>query len=193
MTVLSQNWTAANCDSLHYIVAGSFFTPAVGQRSAFLSGALLLHFQESCSMFCKRQRTATLFSADSDDASNVQLMRCNGKIFSNLRRKHHPTCAEKDKSFGKFGGGGHKKRARATSEVFFFHMLYAVIHTPSCSHVFNIRPFLCSECTQVNKVLLLPSLAHKSAGPCPHPLFVVFHALRNPDDNNHSAYSSNEG
>lgn len=119
MTVLSQNWTAANCDSLHYIVAGSFFTPAAGQRSAFLSGALLLHFQESCSMFCKRQRTATLFSEDSDVASNVQLMRCNGKIFSNLRRKHHPTCAEKDKSFGKFGGGGHKKRARATSEVFF--------------------------------------------------------------------------
>lgn len=66
-----------------------------------------------------------------------------------------------------------KKKNPATTAVF-FHTLYAVIHNPSCSHMFNIsRPFFVLEEDTVNKVLLLPSSAHKSAGPRPHPLFVV--------------------
>lgn len=86
---------------------------------------------------------------------------------TNLYEKH-PTWAGADTNVGKL-----EKKTPATTAAF-FHTLYAVIHNPSCSHMFNIsRPFFVLEEYTVNKVLLLPSSAHKSTGPRPHPLFAV--------------------
>lgn len=108
---------------------------------------------------------------------------------SNLRRKHRPTCAQADESLWKLKG----KRRKKTRVMFTSTCCMLSSTLWSAAMCLTLALSCVPMRTQVNKVLLFPSSAHKSAGLRLHPLFVVLHALRYPDDDNHSAYRLNDG
>lgn len=120
MTALGQIRTAANCDSLHYIEAGSFCTPAAGQRSPSLSESRSNSSKTAfhC-VICisTRENPADKLCFAHSPFGVLQETLCFSFVFSCVKcavdewhrqniSKRHPTCAETDKSLGKFEGGG---------------------------------------------------------------------------------------